>query len=131
MGIIDKEVKRLNQKLSVDNNNKKEKVKKNKVRNNAPLEIGSIAKFFSIAVLIFGICMIGTGSYSMYKGSVEETANTKPEIRLEQTSAVEVALKIKHDKELVTVTYQWNEEESTTVPTNGKKEVETKIEVTH
>lgn len=125
-------MKRLNQILSVDNNgnnNRKEKAKKTKVKNKAPLEISSITKFFAISVLIFGICMIGTGSYSMYKGTTQEASNTKPEIRLEQTTETELALKITHDKELVTVTYQWNEEEPTQVQTNGKKEIETRIEI--
>lgn len=120
----------MNQILSVDNsNNKKGRVKKNKIKSNAPLAISSIVRFFAIALLIFGICIIGSGSYSMYKETTEEIANSKPEIRLEQITQTEIALKIKHNKELDTISYNWNNEETTEVPCNGKKEIETKIEI--
>lgn len=126
--LVIKEVKTLNQILSVDNN-KKEKVKKNKTRNSGPIEIQSILKFFSIAILIFGVFMIGSGSYSMYKESTKELVNTKPIIYVEQTSETEILLKVTHDKALSKITYDWNGEGATQVPCNGRKEVETKIEL--
>lgn len=122
-------MKRLNQILSVDNNSNNKKGKKTKVKSSGPIEISSIVRFFSIAILVFGIFMIGTGSYSMYKETNKQASIAKPEIRLEQTAGTELSLKVEHDKELVTVTYQWNEEEPTKVQTNGKKEVETRIEM--
>lgn len=122
-------MKRLNQILSVDNNSNNKKGKKAKTQSSGPAEISSIVKFFSIAILVFGIFMIGTGSYSMYRDTTKQASITKPEIRLEQTAGTELTLKVTHDKELVTVTYQWNEEEVTKVQTNGKKEVETRIEM--
>ena len=76
----------MNQILSVDNNSNNKKGKKTKTKNNGPIEIGSIVKFFSIAILVFGIFMIGTGSYSMYKETTQQASITKPEIRLEQTA---------------------------------------------
>lgn len=118
----------MNQILSVDNN-KKEKVRNNKTRNNGPIEIKSIIRFFSIAILIFGIFMISTGSYSMYKDSTKVVGETKPVIYVEQTSNTEILLKISHDKELAKVTYNWNEDEQTEVQLYGKKEVETIIEI--
>ncbi len=120
------EVKTLNQILSVENTQPK---KKSKIKNNAPLEIQSIVRFFSIAILVFGICLIGTGSYSMYKEAGKEEEKTKPVIYVEQTTETEVLLRVTHDKELASVTYDWNEEGATQVPTNGKKEVETRIEI--
>ena len=93
-------MKRLNQILDVDDNyGKKEKVKKSKApkmpktRNSGPLEIQSIVKFFAIAILIFGVALIGTGSYSMYKGATKEVAKTKPVIYVEQTGEEEILLK--------------------------------------
>ncbi len=129
-------MKRLNQILNVDDNsnNKKGRKRKEKApkmpkeRNNAPLEITTIARFFAIAILVFGICMIGTGSYSMYKGG-NGTTNNKPIIYVEQTAEEEILLKVTHDKELTSVTYDWNEEGETNVPTTGKKEIETTIQI--
>lgn len=118
----------MNQILSIDNN-KKEKIKKSKTKNSGPIEIHSILKFFSIAILIFGVFMIGTGSYSMYQKSVKEATTTKPAIYVEQTTETEILLKVAHDKELTKVTYEWNDEVTTQVPCNGKKEIETTIEI--
>lgn len=121
-------MKRLNQILDVeDNNNKKEKMPKRK--NHEPIQISSILKFFAIAILVFGIGIIGTGSYGMYQDITKGSKASKPEIYIEQRAQTEIALKIAHDKEIASITYQWNEEEQTQVPTNGKREVETTIQI--
>lgn len=119
----------MNQILSIDNTPKGGKPKKNKTRNNGPIEINSILKFFSIAILIFGIFMIGSGSYSMYKEASKEVTNSKPVIYVEQTAEKQVLLKVTHDKALAKITYDWNEEATTEIPCNGKKEIETNIEL--
>lgn len=118
----------MNQILSVDGNNRG-KIKKDKMRNNGPIQIDTIVKFFSIAILVFGIFMMGTGSYSMYKDASKGVENSKPIIYVEQTTETEVLLRVTHDKTLSKVTYKWNEEGTTEVPTNQKKEVETNIEL--
>ncbi len=119
----------MNQILSVEDGNKKERGKKNKIKNNAPMEIQTILKIFSIAILILGIGMIGTGSYSMQKQSSQEMANRKPVIYVEQTSEKGVLLKVSHDKALSNISYNWNEEGLVNVPTNNQREVETTIEI--
>jgi hypothetical protein len=121
-------VKVLNQILSVDNT-KYEKTKKNKIKNNQPIEINTILKFFAIVMIIFGVFVVGSGSYSMYKEISQGTVNTKPIIYVEQTEEKELTLKITHDKAISKVTYSWNNEETTEVQTNEKKEVKTKIEM--
>lgn len=118
----------MNQILSIDNT-PKGKPKKNKTRNSGPVEVNKILKFFSIAILIFGIFMIGSGSYSMYKGANKEVANSKPIIYVEQTGEAEVLLKVTHDKALSKITYEWSEEGVIEVPCNGKKEIEVVIEL--
>lgn len=118
----------MNQILSIDNT-PKGKPRKNKTRNNGPIEIGSILKFFSIAILIFGVFMIGSGSYSVYKEANKEVANSKPVIYVEQTTETEVLLKVTHDKSLSKISYSWNDEGATEIPCNAKKEVEANIEL--
>lgn len=127
----------MNQILNVDDNsnNKKGKKKKEKApkipkqRNNTPLEITTIVRFFAIAILVFGICMIGTGSYSMYQTATKQEIKTKPVIYVEQTDKAEILLKITHDKALSSIMYSWNGEQETQLPSNGKKEVETTIQI--
>ncbi len=56
---------------SMPTDNKKQK---NKIRNTNPTSISSILKFFAIAMLIFGILLIGLGAYSIYE---KKKANKK------------------------------------------------------
>lgn len=118
----------MNQILSVDNKNVGNP-KKNKIKNSGPVEINSILKFFSIAILVFGILMIGSGSYSMYKESTKEAVGTKPVIHVEQTAETTIGLKVSHDKALTRITYNWNDKEATEVPCNNQKQIETSIEI--
>lgn len=120
------EVKTLNQILSVESPKKE---KKNKTRTSGPIEIDKILRFFSIAILIFGVFMIGTGSYAMYQNSKNETASSKPTIDIKDTSATEITLQVTHNKNLSKVTYQWNNEEEIKIDCTGKKKVEEKIEI--
>jgi len=116
----------MNQILSVDNGSRKDR--NNTYKNNGPIEINSILRFFAIAILVFGILMIGTGSYSMYQEK-SAASLTKPPIFVEETLETELILKIKHDKALSKVTYNWNNEETIEIEANGKKSIEEKIEM--
>ena len=120
----------MNQILSVEDTKKKnKKSKKEKMpRNSGPVTIESILKFFSVAILIFGIFMIGSGSYSMYTNSQEDTANVKPTIQVEE-SETEITLRVSHSKALSKVTYKWNNDQETEIQTNGRREVSQVIEI--
>lgn len=116
----------MNQILSIENT-KKEKQKRNP--NRGPADIESILKFFSIALIVFGIFMVGSGSYSMYKDSQEETASNKPTISVATLTEGQVTLTIEHSRTLSKVTYKWNDEEEIPIDCNGKRKVEQTIEI--
>ena len=116
----------MNQILSVDNFNKE---KKTKNRSRGPIEINTILKFFSIAILVFGVFMIGSGSYSVYENGKMGKLPTKPTIYVEDTSATEIMLQVTSEQNLSKVTYRWNDEEETEIPANGQKKVNQKIEI--
>lgn len=116
----------MNQILSIENT-KKEKKKRDK--NRGPADIESILKFFSIALIVFGIFMVGSGSYSMYKDSQEETASNKPTISVATLTEGQVTLTIEHSRTLSKVTYKWNDEEEIAIDCSGKRQVEQTIEI--
>lgn len=129
-----KEVKWLNQILSIDNSggkSKKNKYKEPKITKGGPVEITKIVRFFAIIILIFGICMIGTGSYSMYKDLQDGKNKVNPIISITQETpeSNEILLKVTHNKSLSKVTYSWNDEEATEIQCEGKKSIEQKIEI--
>lgn len=65
----------------------------------------------------------------MYKESTKQVAKTKPTIYVEETSEDQILLKVTHDKELSTISYNWNDEDANYVSCNGKKTAQTTIEI--
>ena len=43
---------------------------KRKNRSGQPIAIGSILKFFGIAIIVFGVFLIGIGAYTIYKNQI-------------------------------------------------------------
>ena len=112
---------------SMPTDNKKQK---NKIRNTNPTSISSILKFFAIAMLIFGILLIGLGAYSIYeKESKQKEENLQPSISLEDKSNDTVLLKVVYGKNISKLEYRWNDEEETTVNGNNGKYIEQEIKV--
>lgn len=116
----------MNQILSVESPKKE---KKNKIRNNGPIELEKILKFFCITIIVFGVFMIGSGSYSTYQNSKVANLSTKPTIRIQETSATEITIQITHNKELSKVTYSWNNDKPIEIECNGKKKVEETVQI--
>lgn len=114
----------MNQILSVENP-KKEKKRKN----NGPIELDKILKFFCVTILVFGVFMIGSGSYSMYQNSKIANLSAKPTIEIKETSATEITIQVTHNKELSKVTYNWNNEENIEIECAGKKKIEEKVQI--
>ena len=112
----------MNQILSTDT------IKERKQRK-GPAEITSVVKFFSIAIIIFGIFIIGTASYSMYKEHQDSNTITKPTINVSQTAEDAIVLKVLHDKALSKVTYSWKDDEVIDLNVNGRKNIEQEIEI--
>ena len=107
-----------------------EKKKKTK-RNGGRADIKTIVRVFAIVMLVFGVFMIGTGSYAIYREN--EASNmeiTKPVITetLNEDSTV-VALTVTHDKAIDRIEYSWNDDEVQTITGNGRRYIEQEIEI--
>ena len=108
---------------SMPSNNKK-------VRNRKPVQIGSVLKVFAIALAIFGIFMLGTGAYAIYKNqTAEQEQNIEPTISIENKTDTTILLKVTHKKNIEKLEYGWNDEEKTVVNGNNGKYLEKEIKV--
>lgn len=114
----------MNQILSVDN------TKKSKIRNNnkEPIQTTSIVKFFAISLIIFGVFMVGSGSYSMYKNYATGTSS-KATITSYESGERKVTIKVENKKALSKLSYNWNNENPVEIDCNGKKTVEEVIDM--
>ena len=111
---------------SMPTNNKK----KNKTKTSNPVAISSVLKFFAIAMLIFGICLIGVGTYSIVKKQSEtKEQNLEPSISIEDKTEDTILLKVIHQKNIARLEYNWNDEDATIVNGNNGKYIEKEIKV--
>lgn len=113
----------MNQILSVEMEEKKRK----KARTSSPVEIKKILKIFAIVMIIFGVSIIGSGSYGIYKGGA--TVATKPRIVVTQQTGTQVQIEITHDKPLAKVTYSWNGQEPIAIETNSSNTIKERIDI--
>lgn len=115
---------------SMPMDDKKKRNKSKKTRNTQPVAISSVVKFFAIAILAFGVFIVGTGVYAIYKnqsGQVEE--NLQPTIAFENKNDNTILLKITHKKNIAEVQYGWNQETKKVVNGNGGKYLEQEISI--
>ena len=100
--------------------------KKNKSGN--PIPTGNVLKFFGIAILLFGVFLIGTGAYAIYKNQgYQQKQNIEPTISIENKTDKTIMLKITHKKNIARVEYSWNDGEKIVVNGNNGKYLEKEI----
>ncbi len=113
-----------------NNNYNKKKSKKSYVGQTNQIEITKIVKFFSIVIILFGVCVTGGISYSWVKNAKEDNANaTKPTINIQSDSENALLLSVNHDKALKEVSYQWEGQEAIKINTDNHMYVEEKIDI--
>ena len=125
----------MNQILATKTDNKKRK-KPRMPGKSVSSDIAKVTKVFAIGLIIFGGCVIGTGSYALYKE--KETTNkttinemSKPIISVEAIEGDEstILLKTTSNIGIETVVYQWNDGKKTTLTGNGGKYLEQKVQI--
>lgn len=107
-----------------------DKKKKQKQKNGKPIAVGNIIKFFGIAILIFGILLVGVGVFSMTQNKVQQKEeNVEPTISIESKTENTVLLKIIHQKNIDRVEYRWNDEEKAVLYGNNGKYLDEEINI--
>lgn len=103
----------MNQILMIENKKKVKSKRKNK--SSGPIEIKNIISFFAIAIIIFGLVIIGHSTYAIYvdaKGNSTENLAQINITRENDTLIVDVQSKIIIDK----FKYNWNNSEQKSIP---------------
>lgn len=124
----------MNQILSTENNNKSRK-KHNKRNSGSIKDIGSIAKFFAIALIIFGIFLIASSSYAWYKEQngqkvAEQKKELKPTVRIEQKGTNQALITIIHDGIAITeLEYYWEYGKEVTIDGENRTFIQETIDV--
>lgn len=88
-------------------------------KNNGPVAVKSVIKFFAIVIIIFGIILIGEGTYSMYKGIVANSSNNIPTVYMNRVNDT-VVIKAENNIEIAKLIYSWNKGEETVLLPNNK-----------
>ena len=88
-------------------------------KNNGPVAVKSVIKFFAIVIIIFGIILIGEGTYSMYKGIVANSGNNIPTVYMNRVNDT-VVIKAENNIEIAKLIYSWNKGEERVLLPNNK-----------
>ncbi len=127
----------MNQILATNPEPKKSKNKMQKSsRGSFSSNIVNVTKFFAIGMTVFGGCIIGSGSYALYKNDNMQNNSSmsvmsKPIISVEKVDEDQstILLKATSDVGIKTLVYQWNDGKTTTLSGNSGKYLEQKIQI--
>jgi len=91
------------------------KDKKSKVKNVKTVEINGIVKFFAIAIMVFGIIMIGQGSYAIYRDIDDRKPANIPTVTIGRVNDKAI-VRVEHNVEISRIIYSWDDDETNTIP---------------
>ncbi len=115
-----------------NNRPKKQKSQKPNIKY-TPADSIVIIRIFAIILLIFGISIIGTGSYAIYRAENNQkgVAMVNPQISVQKVEGDEtrLILTVTSSIGIDTVVYQWNDDKETTLQGDGGKYLEQKIQI--
>lgn len=106
----------MNQILTVEKKRKEPKQKKQ--RSGGTIETKGIVRFFAIVIMIFGLVLVGEGSYAMYKEVADKNPANLPKVMVSREGD-KVLVSVEHTAEISKVIYSWNNGETTEVPQGG------------
>lgn len=89
-------------------------------KENGPIAIKSIVKFFAIVIIAFGIILIGKGSYAIYKNIEINSGDNIPVVYMNRVNNT-VVIKAEDNIEISKLIYSWNKGEETILLPNSKK----------
>lgn len=98
----------MNQILATQNNKK----------SNKKAGIKGIIMFFAFSIMIFGITLVGEGSYAIYKNIQDKNPSNIPNVTIQRVND-ELVVNVKHNAEIMKIIYSWdNNEIENVIPVN-------------
>lgn len=119
----------MNQILMTEGNAPKDNFRNKRApKDKTPKEIGitSVVRFFAVLILIFGLALVGNGTYAMMQELQSEKSNNIPEVTT-QIRGKSITIKIKCENGIKNLRYSWNDSVEKLVQGNNRKELEETI----
>lgn len=100
-----------------------------------PADIKKIIIFFAIAIIIFGIVLLGQGSYVMFfknNDNVDVIGSDynkqKPQVSIDKKDDTAV-ISVNHNKPIIEMVYKWNNEQENKINTNNETSITKTIDL--
>ena len=97
----------MNQILATQNNKKSSK----------KIGIKSVVMFFAFSIILFGVVLIGEGSYAIYKNIQDKNPANVPSVTIQRVND-ELVVNIAHKTEIMKIKYTWDNGEENVIPIN-------------
>lgn len=116
----------MNQILATENNPEKKKTS-----NSKPADVKNIVRFFAIALIVFAVLLIASGTYSLIRNKNSQAQNQNasiPNITITQQGAKAIVT-ITHDKPIDKIRYAWGDGVEETLQGMGRTKVTEPLDI--
>lgn len=106
----------------------------NKKKNNGPIEIGKIIKFFAIVIAIFAVILIGVGIYYLItnnqNSNIEEPpqVTTAPNVNITKQEN-EILIEVNSETAISKIVYNWNGEQENIIEGENNTKISKTIDL--
>lgn len=98
-------------------------------KNKGPLSIQAVGRIFAIMIILFGLILVGQGSYAIFMLQENETTKTSVPIVTMTQQGNQILIKITHDKTIDKITYMWSQKQEVVLQGKGRNIIEESIQV--
>lgn len=97
-------------------------------KKNGTLEIKTVVMIFSICIILFGIILVGKGSFAIISNISNNNLENIPVVTMSQEGNT-IKLTVKHDKAIDKIVYNWNSKQEYMLLGKGRIDLTEEIEV--
>lgn len=97
-------------------------------KKNGTLEIKTVVMIFSICIILFGIILVGKGSFAIISNISNNNLENIPVVTMSQEGNT-IKLTVKHDKAIDKIVYNWNSKQEYMLLGKGRTDLTEEIEV--